>query len=312
MTSRWTGLLVLTLMGGGTGCLDPMVDDQAGFSPHIQNSRYEVPNMMEDIALANRVDAHDGVDGLLVARNVGYAGGEPLHYWDFGEAPQYAIPVWLIRRCDEDGNVVGPVPNHPNIIDLVPGDVGYSPFWVMVVVCVTDQYEGQVLASFEAIEDAIEIGLAEPMKDTGMWANCPVVLPNVGLELGEGEEPYPPHAGYFAGMVAYYHHLGGMMNGVYGLDENGFVLQNDVFMARTASGQACEPVFQVDRSSERYSPLWRVVEVELAEGEACQRDMSSLVQVDGDSYRPASEAVVQVRTTEQLLNLPIQYAPGSP
>ena len=292
-----------------TGCLDPLVDDTPGYSEHIRPSPDGIPSMTDSAALSAQVDANDGVDGDVVALERGYADGLEVRFWDFGPAPDFAIPVWLVRQCDENLMPTGPIPNHPNIIDAVPGDFGYSPFWSMVIVCVTGSYGGQTFASSRALADGVETGLLHPFQDTGKWANCPVVLPSVGLEVGAGLPNHIPHDGYYRDLVSYYFHLGGMERGVYDLDAQGLVAKHYVFRTRDAMGRECEPVFEVARTSPEYSPLWQTVEVEASE---CFTNWRTVLRKESETFVPLDGTISSVRVTEELVNLGIQAEFGKP
>ena len=291
------------------GCLDPLVDDTPGFSEHIRPSPEGLPSMTDNAALSAQVDANDGVNGNVVALRRGFAEGQEVRFWDFGPAPDFAIPVWLLRQCDENGMPTAPIPNHPNVIDAVPGDFGYSPFWSMVIVCVTDAYQNETFASSRALADGVEVGLLQPFQDTGKWANCPVVLPSVGLEIGNGQPNYPPHDGYYRDTVSYYFHLGGMDRGVYDLDAQGLVEKHYVFQATDEEGRSCDPVFEVTRTSPDYSPLWQVVEVDSSE---CFADWRSVLRKESETFVALSGTIRSVRVTEELVNLGIQAELGLP
>ena len=60
------------------------------------------PLVTTDTNLLARIDANDGVDAYVPLYS-GFAGGEPVKYWDFGEAPAFVIPIYVLVRPDPQG-----------------------------------------------------------------------------------------------------------------------------------------------------------------------------------------------------------------
>ena len=187
------------LMLVASGCFDSRGRESAGFSPLVLPKDAEVPAVDEDEVLAKKIANNDAVEPLVELRT-GYLAGAEVQYWDFGTASASAEPVWVFRRRGA-GGAAEPV-DHPDLIDSVPGDMGYSPFRVPYVVYVTSAYDGERITSVPALEDAIEIGLLdepEPMKSAVDW---PVVAADTQLELGDGQSPLSPEPAYYRGHLA--------------------------------------------------------------------------------------------------------------
>ncbi len=92
--------------------------------------------------------------------------GESVRYYNFDVQPTASIPIFVLTREGETGSV----PGQPNIVDLIPGDVGYGDFWQMHMVTVPGDYVANTITSLEAITAA---GFA--IEPTNMIVNCPIV-----------------------------------------------------------------------------------------------------------------------------------------
>ncbi len=135
----------------------------------------------------------------------GWYRDEPVVYYDFGtHSPQMNVadvavaPIWaFITGMDADGNPEF-VPHQHNIIDVVPGDGGYSDLWQVNLVTVPEDYVADSITS-KADLDAMSYPTVQP----GLFVNCPVVPAGSTLENGEeltqgwhnGERVYYPDFG---------------------------------------------------------------------------------------------------------------------
>ncbi len=153
-----------------------------------------VPSISANAELISQIKINDGLvdaalvtSGGVVTRATGKAGGVTVRYWNFGAAPvetgiAVAAPLYQLGTVD-GGGVFTPLPNHPLLIDTIPGDIRYSPIRRVVNVPVTALYNGELITSLAALGEAIELGLvADPVPD-GTWVNLPVVLPGTTLEV---------------------------------------------------------------------------------------------------------------------------------
>jgi hypothetical protein len=91
--------------------------------------------------------------------------GEIVSYYNFDVQPTAPAPIYVLQR--EDGS---PVAGQLNIIDVIPGDVGYNDFWRVNVVTVPDDYVANTIASAPALMSG-DYAIVE----TSMLVNCPVV-----------------------------------------------------------------------------------------------------------------------------------------
>jgi len=225
--ARSVSLVIALGVLGLAGCLEPLVSDELVGPTAFLAPGSDVPSVLDDPALAAQIAAHDGVDGDIVPLLSGFHGGEPVRYWDFGPSPAAAVPIFLIARESPsgpfaiDGVSYAPVPGHGGIIDAVPGDPGYSPFWSVFVARVTPAWDGEIFPSVAAVEEGIAAGLLEPPRALPMVVNCPVVLPHVLLEVSTafGDVDYRgPEPGYYRGRVVYYFSFEALPYGLGGLE----------------------------------------------------------------------------------------------
>lgn len=135
----------------------------------------------------------------------GWFQNRAVEYYDFGTNTPLAAndtvptqPLWVfIHGINADGtpDFVG---GQHNIVDVVPGEPGYSDLWQVVMVTVPDDY---VPDSIRSAQDVSESGYEQ--RTTDMLVNCPIVPEGTTLEGGEplvqgwndGEEVFYPDFG---------------------------------------------------------------------------------------------------------------------
>jgi hypothetical protein len=158
---------------------------------------HSIANLPE---LANQIRIFDGLsdsalemNGGVVLRGTGKAGGDTVRYWDFGAAQMdgnFAVKAPLYILADDEGDgVFTPRSDHPWLIDSIPGDPRYSAVRQIFWVPVTATYAGELLTSIEALAEAFALGLVGEPVPAGTWRNMPVVVTGTRLELGGTEEP---------------------------------------------------------------------------------------------------------------------------
>lgn len=199
------GAIAAIAVLGGLGCLDPQVDDDVPLRGLVLPPGTDVESIYDDPEIAQQVADADGVDQLIPYRT-GFTNGSPMRYWDFGPAPQNAAPIFALYYGDLDGE--WDFASDINIVDSIPGDPAYTPFWSIFLFKVTDTYQGEVIPSFAAIEEAIELGLleAEPL-GLEAYSNCPIVHRDVRLEVGldgDGDDADGGRDGLLAPIPVYY------------------------------------------------------------------------------------------------------------
>jgi hypothetical protein len=323
--SAWWFVLV-----AASGCLEPLVSDDVPPRDLVLPPGSVVPGLASDQDLARQVDENDFVD-RLVPRNSAFIGGSQVFYWDFGPAPDNSAPLILLRQRAPDGSLA-PVP-HPPILDVLPGDPNYTPFWAIWFVEITDQYAGEVIPSLQALQEAQRLGLVGmPEQRTG-YLNCPVVHPDVRIDVGGGD--VGPSPGFYRGVEV------GLVNFAFGqlLEDKTHVPLAEVYVLRREGGDPLSEgerevdmtgdgdtndsnnLFQFGLEDGGYSPLSRVVSVTVPAGYmsidsyqdeamADATDDGDLFTTDSDPPAPRTGAVISVDRTEELRNLPVQEVPG--
>ena len=191
---RWQGAALAVALC--SGCLDPMVGDQPGYSRLVAPQGTTIASAYEDPLLARKIDMNDGVGMGPIAIKTGYAAGGEVKYWELGLARRAAPAYVLVDGFDR------PLP-HPPILESIPGAADYSPFRAIYIARITPKYAGQLVTSVEALDDAIDLGLVlEPTAAT-TWRNWPVVNQNVELSLGSSARR--PSEAYYDGKVVLFH-----------------------------------------------------------------------------------------------------------
>lgn len=220
--------LVLALAVAATGCLDELADDEPGFSDRLIPPGADIPPIEDDALLVAQIRSNDGlrapgalisIDGDPEVRDTvplrsAFAGSMPVNYYDFGVAPN-DVAAALYVFIDES-NPTELVVDHPFLVDAIPGDPGYSPFFSVYLVPVTTScdpadlpeadprldgpcrpfFEGDdfwKIPSRDALTDARDLGLiGEPVplgaafevfEARQLFVNAPVVRPGLQLQI---------------------------------------------------------------------------------------------------------------------------------
>lgn len=100
----------------------------------------------------------------------GWYKGGPVIYPDFGPAPAIAAPLWAMITGMDASGAPQFVSGQMNVIDVIPGDPGYTAFWRVTMVTVPADYEANTIKSATDVADS-----GFEMTETDMVVNCPVV-----------------------------------------------------------------------------------------------------------------------------------------
>lgn len=286
-----------------------------------------------DPALAAMVEEADGVEGTRPMLN-GFVDGEPVRYWTIGLSP--AAPQRVGVLCRESGGECA-LEDHPLVLEALPGEEGYSHFGRVVEVRLSEGYGGEVMASFDAIDDAVADGLAT-LEERNAYINCPIVGPGVRLETDEGERA--PRAAYVRGMqtqcMLFDEGTGRLGLGERGTEMGEVLIRNVYVLTRegetmplteaarmediTGDGDAVDSnnIFGAALGDVDYTPLWRMVGVTVPSGYASidttgdqtmadyTRD-SDMFAVDELTYEIAAidGQIVSYEETDMLINCPL-------
>jgi hypothetical protein len=171
-----------------------------------------VPSVGDNLELLSQIKVYDGLSdnalamsGGVVTRSTGKAAGTTVMYWSFGAVPVaenfiVSAPLYVLADDDGAGNLT-PRTDHPWLVDSIPGDSRYSAMRRLIYVPVTPAYDGHVLTSIDALNEAIELGLVGEPKPAGTWRNMPIVPPGTKLELGGTAAPMDATAVYGRGFT---------------------------------------------------------------------------------------------------------------
>ena len=317
------------------GCIGPLVSDEVPPNEAFFPSEESVARLDERPSLAAQVKAADGVDDVILRRS-GFADGKRIWYWNFGPAPLEHIPLYYLAHTGEDGKLTQ-VPGHLPIIDSIPGSPGYSPYWTVLFLPITDKWNGEQITSFEAIQRARDQGLIEKPVDTGLYANCPITHPDVRLDRGPDKEHGQPIWFYYRDIRV----PGFTFEVLERPDlESGTIPLSQVFILRREGGEPlAEPlrgvdmtgdgdtndannIFRYNVGEEGYTPAWRLVEIVVPAGyesidtnkdetKAQYMSWSDMFEEASEhGYKPIPDKIIALKPNELLLNCPIEPAPG--
>jgi hypothetical protein len=319
------GLAVLAV-ALASACLGPRVSDQQGASVHLLPAGAAVPSVASSADLAGQVAAHQGLDpgalaasGNVILRNTGLAAAGAVRYWAFGKATIAPSPLYELYRDGGGGALVRL--DHPRIADAVPGDPGYSPIHTLQQVIVTAAYQGQVIASSQALQDAVDLGLVQAPVPTGTYVTSPIVLPELRLDVGGARGAIGPDTVYAHGRALGLFVLGG----AYAVQPLfAFAPQSQLSVLREQSKPAADlsrPIFATPAptappvgKNANYVPLASIVAVDLAPGV-----VAATVTSDAQLFtRSATGAIVAVapivsrfEVTDSVM-WPLQVSEGEP
>lgn len=121
--------------------------------------------------------------------------GQLVKYYNFDVQPLLPAPLYVLF---EEGSTE-PVEGQLNIIDVIPGEDGYSDFWQMFKVTVPENYEANIVTSFQ---DILANGYS--FQATNAIINCPVVPQGSTASLRLGTESNALDRGWYKDEVIYY------------------------------------------------------------------------------------------------------------
>jgi hypothetical protein len=123
--------------------------------------------------------------------------GEIVKYYNFDIQPEKSAPIYVLFRQGEST----PVDEQLNIIDVIPGDEGYSDFWHVHKVNVPANYVANMITSYQEIMD-----MGYWMESTDMLVNCPVVPEGstASMRFTAGESTGLMNGWYKGKLVSYF------------------------------------------------------------------------------------------------------------
>lgn len=315
-----------------SACLEPLVDDNPGYSRNVLPPGSAVPSAYADLQVSRKIDMNDGVSPPLVELKTGYANGSQVQYWDLGAAKRAAVPAYALTRCGPDGRALpdARLMEWPLIMETIPGDPDYSQYRAISWVCLTDKFSGEVISSSDAIDDAVELGLVLDPAPADFWINLPVVSP--GVELASPSGPRAPQRAFHKGTEVVAHSFDDQ-EGRFPYGNGATVGAGRVYEILKGGSPApvrvifSEPYATDGVRNPAYSPQWSLYSVTLKplEGdEATTADMdieswtreSDIVEVNPKSGTPAPKhprvAAVTASMATSRVNRPFFIGPVAP
>jgi hypothetical protein len=199
ITGAWTSmsiLIVLTACGSDEPALTPMDPDTA---PRAVVDRFsEAAGMLfvrtTDNGLPEADEPVDFDSGPFITQGLG-PNGEIVRYYNFDVQPVETAPIFVLRR----EGASSPVEGQLNIVDVIPGDSGYSDFWHVHLVTVPAEYVANTVTSFDEIEAA-----GYEIERTNMIVNCPVVPAGSTATLRHEDGDTGLVRGWYRGAIVQY------------------------------------------------------------------------------------------------------------
>lgn len=187
--------------------------------------------------------------------------GQVVRYYNFDRQPLAPAPIYVLYREGESQ----PVSGQANIVDVIPGDPGYSDFWRVVRVTVPRNYVANTITSRAEI-----VAAGHAMDPTDAIVNCPIVPE--GSHGDEGGAADGLTSGWYRNQVVFYFNFGAPLT----ITDDGEVPFSPIFVTFNvnpdepnggpASGFRTEPgstqthnVVATIPGQPGYSPLWAVI-----------------------------------------------------
>jgi len=146
-------------------CLSLVLVTACGAGDPVEADLGPIDDVIDDFTRTVWPGVVDADGNRTVRRINGFFDGAPTAYWFSGFAPRFTADVFYFcrdsdARCpfDDDGAIdFDRAIGHP-VFARIPGEEGYSPYWLVKIVRVPDDYEPDALKSSLGIERAVEDG----------------------------------------------------------------------------------------------------------------------------------------------------------
>jgi hypothetical protein len=119
--------------------------------------------------------------------------GQTVQYYNFDVQSTTPAPIWAFFKNGQ------PVAGQLNIVNVIPGDAGYSDFWQVYKVSVPDSYVANTITSYEEL-----VTSGFQIEKTNDLVNCPVVPNNSTATKRLNNGAAGLVRGWYKGMVVYY------------------------------------------------------------------------------------------------------------
>lgn len=182
--------------------------------------------------------------------------GEFIEYYNFDVQSNDPAPIYAFFKA-AGGNSIG-----LNVVNVIPGDGGYSDFWRVYKVIVPDNYVANTITSYQAIQNS-----GYSIEETDMIVNCPIVPDGSTATMRGGSESAELSRGWYDDKVIYYFNFFEKQLTVTADDK---VPVSDIYVAFNDNTAGAASGFMTDSngrthnvtetlpSDPDYSPLWNV------------------------------------------------------
>ena len=293
------------------------------------------PSLYDDAALRAELESSDGFEGVS-PRLSGFVHGAPVQYWRVAQVAAGSMPAYQL--CVEDGERCVAT-EHPVIIDHLPGEAGYSPFFQLHPVAVPAGFARQITSVAEVVALADEMGVA-PIRGGSELLHCPVAGLDARLEVSGAASAEPERRVYVRDVEARCFDFSSsrpnrsvfpsgelFVRNVYMLTregDSGPLVEEAQGVDWTGDGDQLDSnnIFGVGLEDADYTPLWRLVTVTIGEDvrslpetgdqtDADYRDSDDIFDTAPDyTITPLPGRVLDHELTETLINCPLQSAEG--
>jgi hypothetical protein len=184
------GILLGFLVGVAAAQADTMAVSIDRFSD--QSGHLFRRSAMPGLPAANQPIHFD--QGPFITKGLG-PDGSLVSYYNFDVMPLTPASIYVLFKEGSSEPVAG----QNNIVNVIPGDAGYSDFWNVVKVEVPSTYVANQITSYQQL-------MAYPMTKTTVLVNCPVVPEGSTADVRyNGNPDRGLHHGWYKGkMVSYF------------------------------------------------------------------------------------------------------------
>jgi hypothetical protein len=173
------------------------VDPDTAEKAVIDRFSAEAGNLFVRNATNNFPEAGEAVnfdEGPFITKGLG-PDGQKIQYYNFDVMPLKTAPIFVLFKEGADAPVEGQL----NIVDVIPGDAGYSDFWHVHKVTVPQDYVANTVTSLAELT-----GMNYPAERTNLIVNCPVVPEGSTASMRLNQNNNGLIRGWYKEMVVFY------------------------------------------------------------------------------------------------------------
>lgn len=257
-----------------TGCDD---DDKKSYSPKNPDTatKVSIDRFSDDAATLMKRSAVPSLPAAnapinfdagepFITKGLG-PGGEVVAYYNFDVMTDNPAPIYAFFKPGATD------PTGLNVVDVIPGEMGYNDFWRVYKVNVPDDYLANSLTSYEEIQSSGY--MVEP---TDILVNCPIVPNGSTASKRAGNGSNALSRGWYDGQIVYYFNFEEKTGGI-AVTAGGKIPLSPIYVTFNINPDTNNPVsgpasgFKVESGTDQthnvvatlpsdatYSPLWSV------------------------------------------------------